>query len=78
MATYPTLFLSTWTSSQQLNAVKNTCASGNLQDYNGNNLRYANTKPYPVMDYPAIANAYKVAVRVQIANESATTRTDAR
>jgi type IV pilus assembly protein PilY1 len=57
--------------------VKNTCASGVLEDYNGTKLRYGGVSPYPVMDYPAIPNAYKVLSGVKIANESATKRSDA-
>jgi type IV pilus assembly protein PilY1 len=34
--TYPNAYSSTWTTSQQATAVKNTCKSGYLMDYNGN------------------------------------------
>jgi type IV pilus assembly protein PilY1 len=73
-ATYPTLYPSSWSSSQRQSAVRNTCANGVLQDYNGNNLTYAGTNPYAVMDYPAINNANVTLSGVTIANEGATTR----
>jgi type IV pilus assembly protein PilY1 len=53
------------TSNQQA-AVKNTCANGYLSDYNGNSV--SSTK-IPVLDYPAIPNAYKILSGVTIANE---------
>lgn len=67
-AQYPTLFPSTWSASNQNAAVKNTCASGVLRDYNNNPLKIdGNT--VPVLDYQAIPNAWKVLSGVTIANE---------
>ncbi|TLY74100.1 MAG: hypothetical protein E6K49_13860, partial [Gammaproteobacteria bacterium] len=38
--TYPALFPSSWTTPQQQAAVRNTCRSGVLEDYNGTQLTY--------------------------------------
>lgn len=57
--------------------VQDTCKTGTLWQYKSSTGSWTNTKA-PLMDYPAIANAYKVlSGTLQIANESAQKRPDA-
>jgi type IV pilus assembly protein PilY1 len=77
-STYPLLFPNSWTASQQQSAVQNTCASGVLEDYNGNQVAPSGSStPFAVQDYQAIPGAYTVLSNVQIANETAAKRADA-
>lgn len=66
---YPSDYPTTLTSSQQEQAVRNTCRSGYLWNYaDPDNPIQTST---PVMDYPAIPNAYEV-ISSKIADEYAT------
>lgn len=80
-ATYGTTkFPNSWTASQQATAVKNTCSSGFLEDYNGNKITISGSSVNLASldkDYDAIPNAYKILSGLQIANESATKRSQA-
>lgn len=62
----------TLTLAQRAAAVQNTCRTGTIWDYS-NPRRPVNTGT-PLMDYPAIPNAYKVLTGLTIANEAARTR----
>ena len=71
---YPNAYSSSWTATQQANSVKNTCASGYLEDYNGDyftrptvdgHTSTKQSKAVAVLDYPMIKDvngngAYKV------------------
>ncbi len=78
---YPTLYPSTWSSSNQAAAVRNTCKSGYLEDYNGNKLRVSGSTVNlagAYLDYDAIPKAYAVLPSsTPIAMENATTRAQA-
>ena len=71
---YSTDYPSGLSGSTQAAGVVDTCKSGYLYQYNSSSGSWSKTST-PVMDYPAIANAYKVlSGSLQIANESAMTR----
>ena len=65
---------STLSSSQQQDAVYNTCRTGYLYNYKGGT---SNQTTQTIIDYPAIPNAYAGCLPSVIANESATTRASA-
>jgi type IV pilus assembly protein PilY1 len=68
LSNYPTYYgsITYLSTSNQQAAVQNTCANGYLSDYNGNSV---SSTRIPVLDYPAIPNAYKVLTGVTIAKE---------
>lgn len=66
---YPSDYPSTLNSGQQAAAVQNTCRTGYIWNYSNPDSPVATTTP--VMDYPAIPNAYEV-ISSKIADEYAT------
>ena len=87
-ANYPDDYPSTLSSSNQLNAVKNTCKSGDIWNYDNYSTQYYHNKAYTyldpqdtgktIADYDVIPNSYVVLPSdTPIANESATKRTQA-
>lgn len=75
--TYPSRYPSTLTPTQQQDAVYRTCKDGVLYDYSQYGTKGAVKTSTSVLDYAPIPNAYKELSSVQIANESATTRSSA-
>ncbi|MFZ0552016.1 MAG: PilC/PilY family type IV pilus protein, partial [Steroidobacteraceae bacterium] len=73
--------LPTWTSAQEAAAVHDTCASGYLENYNGQKITTGGTVTstgVSVPDYNYITNAYTILPSTDaIANESATSRNQA-
>ncbi len=73
---YSTYYPSSLTPTQQQNAVKKTCQTGELWNYGANATTPAATG-LPVNDYAPIPGASAVLSGIQIANEGAVTRTQA-
>jgi type IV pilus assembly protein PilY1 len=80
-ANYPVQYPTSLTIAQRASAVQLTCSTGVLWDYSGGaaNPVVSATQPpaNQPLDYPAIPGAYSILTGVQIANEAATTRSQA-
>jgi type IV pilus assembly protein PilY1 len=79
-AHYPTQYPTALNTAQRASAVQRTCSTGVLWDFSGSASNPVVSAIQPPanqpLDYPAIPNAFSLLNAVQIANESAITRSD--